>query len=114
MRLEFIELLKSYGYPVYLQGSLPKEQAYPDSFITFWNHTTTPNFYDDGVATKVYGFYVYFYSNDPLLVLTMIEKIANDLRNNNYMVSGETDAQSDEITHTGQMIEVYYIKKSSA
>lgn len=111
MRLELIELLKTYDYPVYLQGSLPEDKPYPESFITFWNHTTTPTYYDDNASCKVYGFYVYFYSTDPMLVLTMIEKIANDLQKNGFSVSGETDAQSDEITHTGQMIDVYILKQ---
>ena len=49
-----IQLLESFGYPVIRQGSLPADQAYPDTFFTFWNSTEDgQSFYDNGTASVV-------------------------------------------------------------
>lgn len=36
MEDKLIELLESFGYPVFLQGSLGSGDDYPSSFFTFW------------------------------------------------------------------------------
>ena len=69
MKAELITALNTFGYPVFLQGSLDTDEAYPDSFFTFWNFETPEGeFYDDEAHMAVWGFWVYFYSTNPQLV----------------------------------------------
>lgn len=42
-----ISLLETFKFPVYRQGSLAKNEAYPDTFFTFWENPETTNDYDN-------------------------------------------------------------------
>ena len=112
MKLKLIQDLKSkFDYPIFLQGSLGEDKAYPDSFFTFWNYETEPIFYDDDVQREKWSFWLYFYSNDPTLTNTILKEAQKYLRELGYLVGGSSDAQSDEITHTGRMCSIAYIKE---
>lgn len=114
MREALIELLNSFGFPVYLQGTLAKNEPYPDSFFTFFNDQSTDlAHYNNDAIAFTWNFTVYFYSNDPALVNTMMINVRTLLKNNGWNMSGVGyDVASDEQSHTGRALEVFYIQKN--
>lgn len=111
MKQKLIQIIEELGYPVFLQGSLSQEEVYPDSFFTFWNFQGDESHYNNEASKCVWGFWVNFYSNDPTLVESEIRKARELLREGNFIIAGQpTDTKSDEITHTGTSLTVYYIE----
>lgn len=113
MKNKLIELLESFGYPVYLQGSLSEDEAYPESFFTFWNNESYDNnHYDNEAASYTWSFDVNFYSVDPELVNTMLLSAKATLKQNGWIVGGKGyDVASDEPTHTGRGINALYFER---
>lgn len=109
MKSELIEILETFGFPVFLQGSLNPDDAYPDSFFTFWNFDTPETaFYDDDANRAVWGFWIYFYSADPMLVEQMPENARKLLKAAGWILQGKAqDIQTDKITHTGAFFTAY-------
>lgn len=109
MKSDLIALLQTLGYPVFLQGSMNANEAYPDSFFTFWNfETPEAAFYDNDADRAVWGFWIYFYSVNPLLVETEPEKARKLLKQNEYILDGKAnDIAVDRPTHTGAFFTVY-------
>lgn len=109
MKEQLISLLETFGFPVFLQGSLNDTESYPDSFFTFWNFDAPENsFYDNSPNGCSWGFWVYFYSNDPRLVETKSEQARQMLRQNGWIVGGKpVDMKTDTQTHTGAMFTAY-------
>lgn len=109
MKAKLIELLETFKYPVFLQGSLNPAEAYPDSFFTFWNPSNNDSgFYSGSPIRSVWLFFVYFYSNDPELVATIPEQARQLLKINNFIVQGmPNDISVDRPTHTGAFFETY-------
>ena len=103
-----IETLDTFGYPVILQGSLGKDEAYPESFFTFWNNDSYDgNHYDNDAVSYVWDFDVNFYSTDPALVNLKLIEAKTKLKQQGFIVSGKGyDVASDEPTHTGRGINV--------
>lgn len=99
-----ITLLETFGYPVFLQGSLSEDEAYPDSFFTFWNNESYDNnHYDNEAVSYTWNFDVNFYSIDPALVNSMLLQAKILLKQNGFIISGKGyDVMSDEPTHTGR------------
>ena len=112
MKQELINLLSTYGYPVKLQGSLAPNEAYPQSFFTFWNDDTTDGaHYDNDAINYIWNFTIYFYSTNPTLVNTVLLQTKQLLKENGWIVGGKGyDVPSDEATHTGRAIDVLYIE----
>lgn len=106
-----INILESFGYPVFLQGSLSENEAYPESFFTFWNNETPDgSHYDNEAINYVWNFDVNFYSIDPDLVNTMLLNAKALLKQNGFIVGGKGyDVASDEPTHTGRGMNVLII-----
>lgn len=109
MKSDLIALLQTLGYPVFLQGSMNANEAYPDSFFTFWNfETPEAAFYDNDADRAVWGFWIYFYSVNPLLVETEPEKARKLLKQNEYILDGKAnDIAVDRPTHTGAFFTIY-------
>lgn len=103
MKQLLIDVLNKFGYPVFLQGTLNADEAYPDSFITFWTDEVTDEaHYDDKTTSYAWNFTVIFYSSDPLLVNSKPEEIRKALVNSGFISNGKgQDVISDEPTHTG-------------
>lgn len=103
-----IEILESFGYPVFLQGSLSKDEAYPESFFTFWNNDSYDrSHYNNETISYVWDFDVNFYSTDPTLVNTKLLDAKTKLKQQGFIVPGKGyDVASDEPTHTGRGINV--------
>lgn len=112
MKEVLIELLESFGYPVYLQGSLNKDVPYPESFFTFWNNESPDgNHYNNDTIGYIWYFTVNFYSSNPTLVNTALVNAIALLKSNNWIVSGVGyDVPSDEPTHTGRGVDAVYIQ----
>ena len=109
MKSELITVLNSFGYPVFLQGSLDTDESYPDSFFTFWNFETPESaFYDNDANRAVWGFWVYFYSTDPKLVEEKTEAARQLLKTSGWIPQGKPhDISVDVPTHTGSFFEIY-------
>lgn len=108
-----IQTLESLGYPVRLQGSLLPDEPYPESFFTFWNDDSTGNmFYSNTEKAVEWSYSVNFYSTDPVLVTSKLLEAKALLREAGFIVSGSGhDVGSDEPTHTGRGIDIYYVEK---
>lgn len=104
MKELLISLLESFGFPVFLQGSLEESEAYPQSFFTFWNNDSYDNnHYDNNPISYTWNFDVNFYSTDPELVNTMLLNAKTLLKQNGFIITGKGyDVASDEPTHTGR------------
>ena len=112
MKQLLIDTLSALGYPVYLQGTINPEKAYPESFITFWTDYTADNaHYDDTVHSVDWNFTVIFYSSNPTLVNTVPLAILAAMKSAGFVPQGKgQDIPSDEPTHTGWEQEYIYIE----
>ena len=108
-----ISTLEPLGYPIFQQGSLGKNEPYPESFFTFWNNEVPGNeFYDNKEHAYIWDFDLNFYSSDPALVNTKLLEAKALLKAQGFIVSGKGyDVASDEPTHTGRGINVQKIEK---
>ena len=112
MEDNLIEILESFGYPVYRQGSLTEDEAYPDSFFTFWNNDSPDHAHYDG---EEYGtdwdFDVNFYSNNPEKTYKVLADARIKLKESKWIVPGKGyDVASDEVTHTGRGMRAFYLQ----
>ena len=107
-----IEILETFGVPVYRQGSMSNEAVYPATFITYWNSDSPDHaHYDNATFGTVWSFTVNVYSSDPDTPPTMIGQIRQALKEAGWIVQGKGyDVQSDEPTHTGRGIECEYLQ----
>ena len=114
MKEQLIALLNTFGYPVRLQGSLSKDEPYPETFFTFWNDNTTDlSHYNNDATAFVWAFSVYLYSTSPETVNTVLAQVRTLLKQNGWIMSGVGyDVPTDEKTHTGRAINVLYIQKN--
>lgn len=112
MKQKLIEILSTFGYPVFLQGSLNPDDAYPDTFITFWvNDVSDNSHYDNEETSYLWDLQVILYSNDPLLVNSKPLEIRKALKQAGFIPLGKgNDIPSDEPTHTGWYQNYYYIE----
>ena len=108
-----IETLGAFGYPIYLQGSMSKDDAYPPSFFTFWNNSTSDEaFFDNQETRTIWDFDLNFYSDDPSLVNGVLLQAKYLLKAEGFIPSGSGyDVLSDEPTHTGRGMNLLYIEK---
>lgn len=114
MKESLINLLKTFGFPVRLQGSLAPNEPYPASFFTFWNNDTFDgNHYDNDAIAYVWNFTINFYSTNPALVNSTLLEAKMLLKANGWIVPGKGyDVPADEPTHTGRSIDVLFIEKN--
>ena len=107
-----IELLQSFNYPVIRQGSLAPDEAYPDTFFTFWNRDEMEHSsYDNDTALVDWTFTVNVYSTDPDLVYSLLADARTLLKSAGYTIADRGyDLTSDEITHVGRGMVVMYLE----
>ena len=112
MEDNLIEILSSFGYPVYRQGSMSDDATYPPTFITFWNFDSPDHsYYDNSDYGTEWGFNIYVYSNDPELTYSVLADVRAALKEAGWICRGKGfDVQSDEETHTGRGLEIYYLQ----
>lgn len=108
-----IETLEPLGFPILLQGSMTKDEEYPESFFTFWNNAVDGDeFYDNEENSFVWDFDLNFYSIDPALIDDKLMEAKTLLKQQGFNVTGKGyDLISDEPTHTGRGIHVLKIEK---
>lgn len=108
-----IETIEPLGYPVFLQGSLSKDEKYPESFFTFWNNSSDGKaFYDNEEHTFLWDFDLNFYSSDPTLVNSKLLEAKQLLKAAGFSIYGKGhDVASDENTHTGRGINVVKVER---
>ena len=112
MKQLLINTLSQFGYPVFLQGSLSADEAYPETFITFWTNYTADNaHYNNDVHTVDWNFNVILYSSNPAITNTKPAEITKALKAVGFIPQGKgQDIPSDEPTHTGWAMEFLYIE----
>ncbi len=109
-----IDTLKDeFQLPVYLQGSLSADDAYPASFFTFWNNYTDDSaFYDNTETETIWNFDLNYYSNDPASVNSVLLEAKHLLKSVGFIPDGSGhDVLSDEPTHTGRGMTLLFIEK---
>lgn len=112
MEDKLTELLETFGYPVFRQGSLAKDEPYPDDFFTFWNNDSSDGgHYDNEAVSTVYNYDVNFYSNSPDNTYGKLREAIAILKSEGFIISGDGyDVASDEDTHTGRGVNALYLK----
>ena len=112
MKQKLVDLLMVLGYPVFLQGSLNPDEEYPDSFFTFWVfQADEKKHYDDRPVSCEWGFWIYFYTDDPELIMSEPLKAKKMLMENRFVFQGKpVDVKSDKPSHTGTMLTCYIIE----
>lgn len=107
MKQKLIDVLKTFGFPVFLQGTLNADEKYPDTFITFWcDYTADNSHYNNDVHSVDWNFSVILYSVDAKTVNTKSEEIRKALKAVGFIPQGKgQDIPSDEPTHTGWAME---------
>lgn len=113
MKQLLIDTIKEFGYPIFLQGSLSKDEEYPETFFTFWNNDSYDDeFYDNIEHSTIWDFDLNVYSNNPSLVNSLLIEAKQKLKQAGFVVSGKGyDVASDEPEWTGRGINVLKIEK---
>ena len=108
-----ISLLETLKYPIYRQGSLEEKEAYPATFITFWNRSEEGvSFYDNADYLIAHTFEVNVYSSDPTTAYTVQDSARDLLKSNGFTITERGyDVSSDEITHIGRGMTVLYLEQ---
>lgn len=111
MKTLLIDTLERTGYPVYLQGSIGEEEAYPETFITFFTLAgDDASHYDNEPSGTAWEYQVIVYSSDPLKVDSVSKEVRALLKAAGFIPRGRgRDIPSDEPTHTGWAMEFYYL-----
>lgn len=113
MEENLIELLQTLGYKAYRQGSIPENQAYPDTFFTFWNNETIEHSaFDNDTSIITYDYDVNVYSTDISVCVDLLEQARTLLKQNNWIITViSNDMASDEITHVGKGMRVLFLRQ---
>lgn len=96
-----ISILEESGFEVYRQGSLLPNNAYPSNFWTFYNIDSEELYFDDEAYAVLKHFTICFYTNDPSILQNTVSQMRKKLKENDFLVSAETDVDADSTTHTG-------------
>lgn len=105
-----IEVLQSIIPIVMRQGSMLPNETYPEKFFTFWNNSSDGDgFYSNTETTIVWNYTVCIYSTNPNDTYNLLMDAKAKLQKAGFTVSGGGyDVMSDETTHTGRGIDVYF------
>ena len=104
-------ILKSLGFPVFMQGAMPQEAHYPDLFITyiFFQSRNIWNFDNAAIATQ-YTCQVTVYGMNPSAIDDTVSALIERLKESGYTVDdGGRMIPSDEPTHVGWTFDCNYI-----
>lgn len=112
MKSLLIETLNKLDYPVYLQGTINANEAYPESFITFLTvYSQDAANYDDDTRAVQWRFQVAFYSAAPKLIESVPQDIRAALKAAGFIPLGRgRDIPSDIPSHTGWVQDYYALE----
>lgn len=114
MKQILLNVLETFGYPVYLHGTLGENEPFPPAFFTFQTITSSDIAFDNQDCYAVYGYQVFFYANDPQTVESIAAQSRTALKQAGFIADGRgVDIPSDEPTHTGWVTEYHYIKEDN-
>ena len=105
---KLIDLLETFEVPVIRQGSLAEDEAYPETFFTFWNrYDQAESYYDNDMVSFTAVYYVNVYSTDADTAYDLLRQ-ARDLLVENGFSSYRMgyDIESDEDSHVGRGMEL--------
>ena len=117
MKRKLIDALVGCGFvegkTLFLHGTLNPNEAYPETFVTFWTDNATDNaHYDNKANSVIWEFSVILYSKNPTTVNTKPDEIRDALKAVGFIPQGRgQDAPSDEQTHTGWAMDFIGIEK---
>lgn len=105
-----ITILETFKVPVYRQGSMSNDTAYPETFITFWNNNSPDHAHYDNLDYGTdWDFNVFVYSSDPSVVYSLLSEIRSALKDAGWIPTSKGfDVASDEATHTGRAIQFLF------
>ena len=112
MEDNLIQILETLGYPVFRQGSMSDEEVYPSTFLTFWNNNS-PNHahYNNNEYGTDWDFNIFVYSEDAALTYSVLLEARTALKEAGWITPSKGfDVASDEATHTGRGLEVFYLE----
>lgn len=112
---DLIAILSQYKYPVFRQGSMSEDEAYPNTFFTFWNTSEDEHSpYDDDTIIVEYNFDIYVYSNDPELAYSLLSDARSELKKAGWIImSRGYDVESDQSSHIGRGMAIAYLETLS-
>lgn len=113
MKRLLISTLEKPGYPVRLQGSIADDEAYPETFITYFILDSEDRSHYDN-DTDSWGWYIQVcvYSTNPLLVDSIPRELLKLMKAAGFIPQGRGhDMLSDEPPHTGWIQHYYFIEK---
>ena len=95
---------------VFLQGTLNPEEAYPNTFITFFiSDSEFDAFYDDDANRIDWSIAVMIYSINPNTIDTIAKGVIRDCKSAGFIPQNAgVDIPSDVETHTGWAIDFIY------
>lgn len=107
-----IQTLETLGFPVIRQGGIAENEAYPETFITFWNNDDSEHSaYDNETASAEVSFDVNIYSSSPNEAYSLQRQARDLLKTNGFIITSRAyDVASDEPTHTGRGFTVAYLQ----
>lgn len=108
------EVLNTYDIPVYLQGSLGKDEPYPENFITYFIEDSEGNvFYDNEPNETDWVINIVYYTHDINLIKDFIPQLINDLKINKFKVIGKGFlTPSDEPSCVGWILPTIYLENN--
>lgn len=112
MEDDLIQILETLGYPVFRQGSMSDEEVYPSTFLTFWNNNS-PNHahYNNNEYGTDWDFNIFVYSEDPSKTYSVLLEARSALKEAGWITPSKGfDVDSDEATHTGRGLEVFFLE----
>lgn len=111
MKELLIATLETFGFPVFLHGTIEEDEPFPDSFFTFQTIASPDAFpFDDEPTHTAWRYTVIFYSNDPQVVEETAAASRTALKAAGFIPQGKgIDIPSDEPTHTGWVCEYAYL-----
>ena len=113
-----IEIISRFGFvegeTLVLQGTMNPDEAYPETFVTFWtDYTDDKAHFDNKTQSVEWSFSVILYSSDAAIVNTKPFELMEALREAGFVPQGKgQDIMSDEPTHTGWVIEYLYAEST--
>ena len=107
-----ITILESFKYPVYRQGSMSNDAAYPETLITFWQNDSADHaHYDNTEYGIAWSYTVCIYSADPDVKFSLLAEVIEALKAAGWIISGRGyDVASDEASHSGKAFECRFLQ----